>query len=169
MLYLPLVKQKKLENPHIEIYTDGSCHTQLRVGAWAAIIFVNAKKTILKGTETDTTHNRMELLAVIKAIEFIDANNFGTEPFTIYSDSQYVVNLKGREEKLVSKNFLTNKGTSIQNADLVHTLLKQINTHTIEFIKVKAHIKPNGTQNFNNEVDHIVRKLVRENILENDR
>ena len=36
--------------PLIEIYTDGSCHTQLLNGAWAALVFIDVKKTILKGT-----------------------------------------------------------------------------------------------------------------------
>ncbi|MBA2612530.1 MAG: ribonuclease HI [Bacteroidetes bacterium] len=156
-----------LEKQLIEIYTDGSCHTQLLVGAWAALIFINGKKQILKGIQTDTTHNRMELLAVIKAIELIDNNGLKEEELNIYSDSQYVVNLNSRREKLEAKNFISSKGTVIQNADLVQILLLQIATHHINFVKVKAHQKPNGTQNFNREVDKIVRNLVRENVIKN--
>ena len=57
----------------VEIYTDGSCHTQFLIGAWAAIIFISGEKIILSGIENYTTHNRMELMAVIKALEFIRA------------------------------------------------------------------------------------------------
>ncbi|MDP1803369.1 MAG: ribonuclease H [Bacteroidota bacterium] len=157
-----------MKDPIIKIYTDGSCHTQLLIGAWAALVFTGEKKTILKGVETNTTHNRMELLAVIKAIEMLDANGLKDEVLNIYSDSQYVVNLSARRDKLEAKNFISNKGTPIQNADLVQTLLAQIATHQINFIKVKAHQKPNGTENFNREVDKIVRNLVRENAGKND-
>lgn len=157
-----------MERTEIEIYTDGSCHTQSLFGAWAALIFTNGKKQILKGTETGTTHNRMELMAVIKAIEMLDAMGLKDEPLNIYSDSQYVINLRGRKEKLESKNFISNKGTPIQNSDLVQTLLAQISSHTINFVKVKAHLKPDGTDNFNREVDKIVRNLVRANGTKND-
>ncbi len=157
-----------MERTEIEIYTDGSCHTQLLYGAWAALIFTNGKKKILKGTATNTTHNRMELMAVIKAIELVDSLGFKNELLTIYSDSQYVINLRGRKEKLESKNFISNKGTPIQNSDLVQTLLAQISNHTINFVKVKAHLKPDGSDNFNREVDKIVRNLVRANGGKND-
>jgi len=153
-----------LKSPKIEIYTDGSCHTQLLIGAWAAVVFIDEKKIVLKGTEKETTHNRMELLAVINAIEHIDSIGFNKEILNIFSDSQYVINLNSRKEKLQAKSFITNKGTPIQNLDLIQTLLKQIATHSINFVKVKAHQKPDGFENFNREVDMIVRKLVRENI-----
>jgi ribonuclease HI len=149
--------------PLIEIYTDGSCHTQLLNGAWAALVFIDGKKTILKGTESNTTHNRMELLAVINAIKHVEAEVTLKEKLHIYSDSQYVVNLNDRRKKLEAKNFITNKGTPIQNLDLVQTLLNLSDTNTIEYVKVKAHQKPDGSENFNREVDMIVRKLVREN------
>lgn len=154
--------------PLIEVYTDGSCHTQSLYGAWAALVFTDGKKQMLKGTETGTTHNRMELMAVIKAIELLDTLGFKNELLNIYSDSQYVVNLNSRKEKLESKNFISNKGTPIQNADLVQTLLAQIATHQINFIKVKAHLKPDSNENFNREVDKIVRNLVRQNSGKNE-
>ena len=59
-------------HPIITIYTDGSCHTQQLVGAWAAIIFIGAKKFVLSGTEENTTHNRMELTAIIEALKFTE-------------------------------------------------------------------------------------------------
>ncbi len=153
----------------IEIYTDGSCHTQQRVGAWAALLFIGNKRTVLSGVEKDTTHNRMELFAVIKAIEWIDKNGSGNEVLNIYSDSQYAINLNLRKERLTAKEFITNKGTAIQNVDLVKQILTYYSTHTIHLNKVKAHQKPTGSDNFNREVDMIVRKLVRENVKQNER
>jgi len=152
-----------LEKSIIRVYTDGSCHTQLLLGAWAAILFIEEEKIILNGEEKETTHNRMEVLAVINAIKYIDKRNLQNSVIHVYSDSQYVVNLVTRKEKLKYKNFITNKGTAIQNEDLIRVLITQIETHHIDFIKVKAHQK-NGDE-INREVDIIVRKLVRKNSL----
>jgi len=155
-----------LNTSFIRVYTDGSCHTQLLLGAWAAILFIDDEKVILQGNEVETTHNRMELMAVIKAINYIDYRHLKTRRVEIYSDSQYVVNLVNRKEKLKQKKFITNKGTSIQNEDLVKLLIEQIESHTIDFTKVKAHQK-DGDE-VNREVDIIVRKSVRKNVLNHE-
>lgn len=155
-----------LENSVIEIYTDGSCHTQLLVGAWAAIVFIDSEKILFQGTDSNTTHNRMELLAVIEAVNYVEKKYLFNRKMLVYSDSQYVVNLLTRKEKLKARNFITNRGTPIQNADLVTRLIKQIESHNLEFVKVKAHQK-NGDK-WNREVDFLVRKLVREQIGKND-
>ena len=128
-LYIPSSKFSTIRKP-IKIYTDGSCHSQLLLGAWACLVFIEDEKVILKGEEEATTHNRMELQAVIKALLYIDKRGFEQQELEIYSDSQYVVNLLGREEKLKSKNFITAKGTPIQNVDLVQTLLALIKVTT---------------------------------------
>lgn len=114
----------------------------------------------MSGSETNTTHNRMELQAVIKAIEHIDFLGFQKEFIQIYSDSQYVVNLVNRKEKLNERNFITKKGTPIQNVDLVKMLIQQMNAHSLEFVKVKAHQKDGDI--FNREVDLLARQIVRQ-------
>lgn len=153
------------EGQTIQIYTDGSCHTQQLIGAWGAIILINEKKIILSNLETDTTHNRMELLGVIKAIEYLNENKMLDRVIAVYSDSQYVVNLLIRKQRLKQKNFLTKKGTAIQNSDLVQKLIQQIETHSINFTKVKAHQKDGDAMN--REVDILVRNLVRQKVNEN--
>ena len=150
----------------IRIYTDGSCHTQLLIGSWAAIILVGEEKVILKGLDTDTTHNRMELLGVIKAIEHLRENKLSENLVEVYSDSQYVVNLLSRKTRLKQNNFITKKGTPIQNSDLVQKLIQQIETHDINFTKVKAHQKDGDAMN--REVDILVRNLVRKKVSEQD-
>jgi ribonuclease HI len=152
-----------LSSSTIKVYTDGSCHTQLLLGAWAAIVFIGKEKVILSGSEEPTTHNRMELLAVINAIHYMDKRGLQNSVIEVYSDSQYVVNLVQRKEKLKLKNYITNKGTEIQNVDLVKQLIYQIENYQIAFTKVKAHQK-DGDE-INREVDMIVRKLVRKNVL----
>lgn len=146
----------------IEIYTDGSCHTQERKGAWAALILLGNKREVLTGVEEETTHNRMELLSVIKAIEFVNAFQSGAS-LRIYSDSQYVCTLPDRLPRLKQKSFLTKKGTEIQNADLVKIYLNLIENQDIEWIKVKAHQRDNSEQTIHNRfVDKLSRSLVRE-------
>ena len=160
---------KKLMNNlshDIEIYTDGSCHTQLKIGAWAAIIIVNNKKEILKGKEFETTHNRMELLAVINSIKHVLANFSNFNLLKIYSDSQYVVNLNNRKEKLLTNKFITKKGKELNNIDLLAELISFMEMPNIKFIKVKAHQKQTEVENINIEVDIIVRQIVRDAVYE---
>jgi ribonuclease HI len=150
----------------IEIYTDGSCHTNYCMGAWAAIILVGGKKILIKGEAQNTTHNRMELLAVIKAVDFAVENHMDAS-LIIYTDSQYVFRIPERKEKLKRNHFITKKGTPIQNEDLVQALISQIETYTIEFKKIKAHqthltADPDIHAAYNSEVDKLVRQMVRD-------
>jgi len=147
----------------VDIYTDGSCNTKYNKGAWAAIVLVGGEKILLNGVEENTTNNRMELLAVIKSIEFID-EKYKNASLIFYTDSQYVSRIPERKEKLIINKFLTNKGTPIQNSDLVQLLISQIESHSIKFVKVKAHKNPdyNLKINYNIEVDKIARHIVRE-------
>ena len=147
---------------HAEVFTDGSCHTQKCMGAWASIVFVDGQKFVLSGKEENTTHNRMEILAVIKAIEHIHANFSAIKNINIVSDSQYVIGLIGREAKFEAKNFLTNSGNEIRNIDLVKELLRLNKNFTLQFIKIKAHQKKTDLVNYNIEVDKLCREIVRE-------
>ncbi len=142
-----------------DIYTDGSCNTQNGLGAWVAILLWDKEKIVLSGTVPGTTHNRMELYAVIAGIRYAE------KAFTslrIFSDSQYVTGLMARKEKLMAASFITNKGSEMRNADLLrefYTLSGQIE---LTFIKVKAHQKQGAELNYNIEADKLVRKIMRE-------
>lgn len=144
-----------------EIYTDGSCQTQTKAGAWVAIIFTGEEKKILSETVIETTHNRMELSAVIKGLHYIRHNYPGVKKIKVFSDSQYVIGLPGRRIKLAASAFHTKKGGEMQNADLVKELLALFSTLPIDLIKVKAHQKKTGTVNHNIEADKLSRKIVR--------
>jgi len=144
-----------------DIYTDGSCNTQNGLGAWVAIILSGEEKTVLSGKVPDTTHNRMELYAVIAGIRHAG------ETFTslrIFSDSQYVTGLMERRTKLMAAGFITSKGTEIRNADLVKEFYALAEQTELTFIKVKAHQKKGTELNFNIEADKLVRKMMREGI-----
>ena len=144
-----------------EIYTDGSCHTQYRIGTWVAIMLIGKEKKILSEIITGTTHNRMELMAVLKGIEYVKAHCQNITTIKIYTDSQYVTGLPARKEKLLSTDFITGKGSALQNADLIKIFFETLSVLTVEFIKIKAHQKKDGTINYNREADMLCRKLLR--------
>jgi ribonuclease HI len=148
----------------IEIYTDGSCNKEFNIGAWAAIIIYKGEKRIIDGIEKETSHNRMELMAVIEAIHYVVKKFPQYQAMHIFTDSQYVEKIPLRAQKLITKKFTSNKGKDIQNKDMVKTLLKLTQEINIEFIKVKAHQKSTYTVNYNREVDKHARKLVRQEV-----
>ena len=126
----------------IEIYTDGSCKGNPGPGGWAALLLEqNADKPfkILKGHETDTTNNRMEMIAVIEALRFIDENHFHNHSVTLYSDSNLVIQtlLQGWKRKA--------------NRDLWEELDSLNEELDVEFIWVKGHAK----NKWNNECDKL--------------
>ncbi len=146
------------------IYTDGSCHTQKRFGAWVAIILYDGREMILKGSETNTTHHRMELMAVINAIEYVYNNTSGKIVLQIFTDSQYVVGLPAREDKLLTANFKTKNGRFLQHADLVKSFYQLLKMHSIVLNKVKAHQPNNEASNYNRVADQLARNIVRESV-----
>lgn len=144
-----------------EIYTDGSCHTQYRTGTWVAIVFLGTVKEVLSDTVQHTTHNRMELMAVIKGIQYVLAHCCSGTLIRVYTDSQYVTGLPVRKEKIVLQNFTTQKGNALQNADLVAVLFELLSAQPIVFINVKAHQKQGDRINHNREADMLCRQLLR--------
>jgi ribonuclease HI len=154
-----------MSNKNIEIYTDGSCHTQLKLGVWTAIIFVANRKIVLEGMESITTHNRMELSAVINALDYLDKENLWSEEVHVYSDSQYVVGLLDRAEKLILADFVTQKRKQLNNVDLIKELFRYTKNGQVRFFKIKAHQKKTDVPNYNIEVDQQCRKILRAAVL----
>lgn len=148
----------------LTIYTDGSCNHSHGIGGWAAIVRMGQQKLVLKGIELNTTHQRMELTAVLRALEYLVLNQLSTLPVKVYTDSQYVTTLQKRRSKLEAKNFLTKKNLPVRNADLVEKLLDNVYRINIEFIKIEAHQKVNEMDDLNREADKLARSVVREHV-----
>lgn len=146
------------------IYTDGSCDTQSGQGAWVTIILTAGEKVVLSGTVPDTTHNRMELSAVIAGIKYAQHNLKDIEYLHIYADSQYVTGLMERKDKLRKANFITSKGNVLPNADLVQEFYMLGEQVQLVFTKVKAHQKQGPATNYNIDADKLVRKIMREEL-----
>jgi len=144
-----------------ELYTDGSCHTQQKLGTWVAIVFTDKGKKVLSGTVKDTTHNRMELTAVLNALEYIKTHHENITTINVYTDSQYVTGLPVRKKKITAADFSVGTGNIMQNADLVNGFFETLQGLTIELVKVKAHQKKTDEINYNREADMLSRKLLR--------
>jgi len=143
------------------IYTDGSCHTQKRFGAWVAIVLFNGREIILQGSEADTSHHRMELMAVINAIQYVDNSIGGKIVLQIFTDSQYVVGLPARQLKLLAGDFKTKGGKFLQHADQIKSFYQLLKMHSVVLHKVKAHQPTGEAINYNEVADQLARSIVR--------
>ena len=147
----------------ITIFTDGSCHTQLKTGGWAAIILLGDEKIVLKGGSHSTTHQRMELTAVLESLYYLQQQCVADQHIVIYSDSQYVVDLLDRRSRLISSEFRTRKSKTVRNSDLVRPFLDVIATLDIKLQKIKSHQKRTSVETIlNREVDLLSRKKMKE-------
>lgn len=158
------MKMPDVISPEIKVYTDGSCHTALLSGAWAAFIFINGEKKVLSGTEEQTSHHRMELKAVIESILYLTHHYPLCENIQIITDSQYVMGLIDREAKLKTQDFTSKKGNQTRNADLVKQFYSVKSKIKILFTKIKAHQKNSDVPQYNNEVDEFCRNLLRKTV-----
>ena len=120
----------------IKIYTDGSCLNNPGNGGWAAIINVNGEVKKISGSEKDTTNNKMELMAPIKALQEIEKN----QQIEIYTDSQYVrLGITDWINKWIINNWLTSKKEPVKNKDLWIELYELTKSFEVKWIWVKAH------------------------------
>lgn len=121
----------------IDIYTDGACSGNPGPGGWGAILCWNGHEKELSGGELDTTNNRMEMMAVIKALEALKKER---AEVTIYTDSKYV--LQGATEWLKGWKAKCWKGANnkpVKNQDLWERIDSLIQQHSVKFIWVKGH------------------------------
>jgi ribonuclease HI len=154
-----------VENKTVTVYTDGSCNPAFKVGGWAVVIFMDEEKIILKGIVENTTHQRMELQAIIETLEFLILQKI-TASITFYTDSQYAVDLPKRKHKIQLQNFTTKGNNTIRNDDLLRRLISLLDGRDVAFVKVKAHQQKSIVKNPNREVDKLVRQMVRQRISE---
>ena len=120
----------------IKIYTDGSCLNNPGNGGWAAIININGDVKKISGSVRDTTNNKMELMAPIKALLEVEKNQL----IEIYTDSQYVrLGITDWIHKWIKNNWQTSKKEPVKNKELWVQLYELTNSNEIKWIWVKAH------------------------------
>lgn len=131
----------------VTIYTDGACSGNPGPGGWGAVLRYNGQEKELSGGEKDTTNNRMELTAVISALEALK------EPCIVelYSDSKYVTDAlgKGWAESWKKKNWIKSDKKPALNPDLWEKLLSLCEKHTVHCHWVKGH----ADNEYNNRCD----------------
>ena len=135
----------------IKIYTDGSCLTNPGDGGWAAIINIDGKIKKISGNEKNTTNNRMELMAPINALKYINSK----DPIEIFTDSKYVKN--GITEWIntwVLNNWKTSNKEDVKNKDLWIELYKLNQSLNVKWNWVKAH----AGDTLNEEVDILAKE-----------
>jgi ribonuclease HI len=127
----------------VEIYTDGACRGNPGPGGWGAVLSMGGHEKELSGGEALTTNNRMELTAVIRALEALK------RPVTakIYTDSEYV--RRGITEWLASwkaRDWRTADRKPVKNKDLWEALDALAPRHRIEWHWVPGHAGVPGNE-----------------------
>lgn len=140
------------EMKKVTLYTDGACSGNPGPGGYGAILIYKGIEKEISGGELNTTNNKMEIMAVIKGLEYLK------EPcdVTIYSDSAYVVNTieKGWIYSWQKNNWVKSDKSKVKNIDLWTKMLELMEVHDIKFVKVKGH----ADNEYNNRCDRLAVK-----------
>jgi len=124
------------ELPHVEIATDGACKGNPGPGGWGALLRFGAREKELSGSEAQTTNNRMELTAAIRALEALKSPC----RVTLSTDSRYVMDGLTKWIHGWQKNgWRTADRKPVKNAELWQALLAATGRHRIEWKWVKGH------------------------------
>ncbi len=125
-------EQKKL----VTIYTDGGCEPNPGVGGWAAVLHYGKTRREITGSDPDTTNNRMELTAALRALESLKESC----SVILFTDSEYLK--RGITEWLPQwkRNRWSRKGGSLKNVDLWQELDDVITRHEVEWRWVRGHV-----------------------------
>jgi len=127
----------------IEIYTDGACLGNPGPGGWGVLIIEGNERREHNGGEADTTNNRMELMAAIRALE----ETSGAPQVILYTDSQYVKNgINSWIHGWKRNGWKTASRKPVKNKDLWEALDAQITGRDIEWRWVKGHAGDPGNE-----------------------
>ena len=141
----------------IKVFTDGACSGNPGLGGWGVVILINDNDPIfLKGGEIQTTNNRMELTATIKALKYFKEHQL----ITLITDSKYVKD--GIESWIANwkKNgWRTTSKKPVKNKELWVELDSQIAKHNITWKWVKGH----AGDRYNEKADFLARRFIEEN------
>ncbi len=142
---------------NIIIYTDGACSYNPGPGGWGAILIYKNTEKEISGFVPNTTNNRMELQAVISALELVKEQCI----IDIYTDSAYIYNAFTADwiSSWINNGWRTSDKKQVQNIDLWQKIIEFDKKHTIHWHKVKGH-----SDNFyNNRCDALARGEILKN------
>ncbi|MDD4171691.1 MAG: ribonuclease HI [Syntrophomonas sp.] len=141
----------------ITIYTDGACSGNPGPGGWGAVLLFNDQKKEIKGGEAETTNQRMEMQAVIEALNALKVTDWDV---TVYSDSAYVVNAFQQKwlDKWQKNGWQNSKKEPVANQDLWQKLLLLMSKNRVKLLKVKGH----AGDAYNERCDELARQAIKE-------
>jgi ribonuclease HI len=143
----------------VKIYTDGACKGNPGAGGWGVLLEMGDREKELFGGETLTTNNRMELTAVIRALEALKRRC----TVQLHTDSKYVQ--QGITEWIHNwkkRGWRTADRKPVKNDDLWKELDELAQKHDIEWLWVKGHAGHNGNERADELANRGVESLVRE-------
>ncbi|WP_197722054.1 ribonuclease HI [Sulfuriflexus mobilis] len=121
---------------HVEIFTDGACRGNPGPGGWGALLRYGKEEKTLKGSERETTNNRMELMAAISALESLKrpckVDLTTDSKYVMHGITEWMVNWKKRNWKTASRQ-------PVKNVDLWQRLDAATQRHAINWHWVKGH------------------------------
>ncbi len=127
----------------VDIYTDGACKGNPGVGGWGVLMQSGARSRELYGGEPATTNNRMELMAVIRALEALKRPS----GVRLHTDSQYVqLGISKWIHGWKKNGWKTADKKPVKNADLWRELDELAARHDIEWLWVKGHAGHDGNE-----------------------
>jgi ribonuclease HI len=141
--------------PRVIIHTDGACSGNPGPGGWGAILTFKDQEKELKGSEPQTTNNRMELMAAIAALEALK------RPCTVdlYTDSQYVRGgITGWINGWKRNGWRTASKQPVRNVDLWQRLDAALKQHQVRWHWVRGH----AGHAMNERADELAREAIRE-------
>lgn len=141
----------------ITIYTDGACSGNPGPGGWGAVLIYKDQKKEIYGGEQQTTNQRMELQAVISALDSVKVTGWD---ISVYSDSAYVVNAFQQKwiEKWQRNGWKNSKKEAVANQDLWLQLLLLMDKNRVSMEKVKGH----AGNVYNERCDVLARQAISE-------
>ena len=127
----------------IDIYTDGACKGNPGPGGWGALLLSGDHSKELFGGELDTTNNRMEILAAIKALEALKRRS----DVKLHTDSKYVKNgIQTWIHNWKKNGWKTASRKPVKNVELWQRLDELVTQHEIEWVWVKGHSGNEGNE-----------------------
>ena len=120
----------------VEVFTDGACKGNPGPGGWGALLRMGPYEKEFSGGEPDTTNNRMEMTAVIRALTALK------EPceVTVHTDSRYVIDgITKWVHGWKKKGWVNASRQPVRNADLWHELIEQAARHHVSWEWVRGH------------------------------
>ena len=139
----------------IELFTDGACKGNPGLGGWGVLIKYSKISNELKGTQQQTTNNRMELIAVIEGLKSIQENSH----IEITTDSMYVKNgINQWIDNWKNNGWKTAAKKPVKNKDLWQELDELVQNYSIKWIWVKGHSGHPG----NERADQLANEAIEE-------